>query len=481
MRPRLVTSVRHPAGAWTAVAAVVMTSVAAVAFAAPASAAITPSGQLCFDINANPGDAAIVNLTPVLATGYGFGQLISSDVKNTPPNASNTNFNTGTIDPNVAITPIGTDGQVCYQNSPDSSVDLIADHLGTINANAYTPATTTGAPDRRVDTRTGRGGQRLQPGAQLCFDINANPGDAAIVNLTPVSATGYGFGQLISSDVKNTPPNASNTNFNTGTIDPNVAITPIGTDGQVCYQNSPDSSVDLIADHLGTINANAYTPATTTGAPDRRVDTRTGRGGQRLQPGAQLCFDINANPGDAAIVNLTPVSATGYGFGQLISSDVKNTPPNASNTNFNTGTIDPNVAITPIGTDGQVCYQNSPDSSVDLIADHLGTINANAYTPATTTGAPDRRVDTRTDGPTDDPDDGDDAGPTKPECVGSTNTSYDTETARTMFGLASASYEIDPGAARKTLDTLGASDFEERMACWKLIDALRGSAGIPAC
>ena len=197
-----------------------------------------------------------------------------------------------------------------------------------------------------------------------------------------------------------------------------------------------------------------------------------------IQPSGQLCFDIDAAPGDAAIVNLTPVSATGYGFGQLISSNVKNNPPNASNTNFNTGTIDPNVAITPIGTDGQVCYQNSPDSAVDLIADHLGTINATAYTPATPTGAPDRRVDTRTDGPTGGSGDDDDGGPTKPECVGSTNTSYDTETARTMFGLASASYEIDRGAARKTLDTLGAGDFEERMACWKLVDALRGSAGI---
>src|SRR6056297_449303 len=192
-----------------------------------------------------------------------------------------------------------------------------------------------------------------------------------------------------------------------------------------------------------------------------------------IAPAGQLCFSVNGTPGDAAIINLTPVQASGSGNGQLISSNVKTNPPTASNTNFNLGTVDPNVAITPIGNDGQVCYQNSIHSSVDLVADHLGTIAADAYTPATPTGAPNRRVDTRN---------GNNGGPPieapEPECVGSTNTSYDTETARTMFGLASASYEIDPGAPRRTLDTLGAGDFEDRMGCWKLIDALRGQQGI---
>src|SRR6056297_675279 len=471
-RPLFESDRRH-VGAWSAIAAVVVASVAAVAVPATVSAAIAPAGQLCFSVNGTPGDAAIINLTPVQASGSGNGQLISSNVKTNPPTASNTNFNLGTVDPNVAITPIGNDGQVCYQNSIHSSVDLVADHLGTIAADAYTPATPTGAPNRRVDTRNGNNGQRLTPAGQLCFSVNGTPGDAAIINLTPVQASGSGNGQLISSNVKTNPPTASNTNFNLGTVDPNVAITPIGNDGQVCYQNSIHSSVDLVADHLGTIAAAAYTPATPAGAPNGRVDTRNGNNGQRLTPAGQLCFSVNGTPGDAAIINLTPVQASGSGNGQLISSNVKTNPPTASNTNFNLGTVDPNVAITPIGNDGQVCYQNSIHSSVDLVADHLGTIAADAYTPATPTGAPNRRVDTRI---------GNNGGPPieapEPECVGSTNTSYDTETARTMFGLASASYEIDPGAPRRTLDTLGAGDFEDRMGCWKLIDALRGQQGI---
>jgi hypothetical protein len=95
---------------------------------------------------------AVVNLTPVLADGPGNGQLIASGL--TPPVASNVNFGPGTIDPNVALAPIGADGKVCYANSNHSNVHLIADHLATIAANAVTLATPTGAPLRKVDTRS---------------------------------------------------------------------------------------------------------------------------------------------------------------------------------------------------------------------------------------------------------------------------------------------------------------------------------------
>ena len=95
-----------------------------------------------------------------------------------------------------------------------------------------------------------------------------------------------------------------------------------------------------------------------------------------------MCFGVAGNPGDAAIVNLTPVRAQGFGHGLLTSSSIT-TPPNASNVNYAPGTTDPNVAIAAIGTDGQVCYHNANLAAVDLIADHLGTIDADAYTPAT--------------------------------------------------------------------------------------------------
>lgn len=125
------------------------------------------------------------------------------------------------------------------------------------------------------DDGGGTSGQPLPPGGRRCFTVAGSPGDAAIVNLTPVEATGFGNGQLLSSDVT-APPVASNVNYRPGSIDPNVAIDPIGTDGQVCYLNATLATVHLVADHLGTIAEPAYTPASTTGAPVRTVDTRTG-------------------------------------------------------------------------------------------------------------------------------------------------------------------------------------------------------------
>ena len=77
---------------------------------------------------------------------------MSSDVTS-PPAASNVNFAPGTVDPKVAAAPIGADGQVCFVNSRHTSVHLIADHLGTVSGSAFRPATATGAPDRRLDTR----------------------------------------------------------------------------------------------------------------------------------------------------------------------------------------------------------------------------------------------------------------------------------------------------------------------------------------
>jgi hypothetical protein len=101
-------------------------------------------------------DAALMNLTPVQASGPGYGLLVPSDVAN-PPEASNANYNVGSVDPNVAVTPIGSDGRVCFVNSPHATVDLVADHLGTIRANSYVPANNSGAPERKVDTRIGLG------------------------------------------------------------------------------------------------------------------------------------------------------------------------------------------------------------------------------------------------------------------------------------------------------------------------------------
>lgn len=354
------------------------------------------SGSACFDVAGERDGAAVVNVTPVLPQGPGNGVLISSDAPALPV-ASNVNYTPGRVDPNVAMALIGDEG-VCYVNSQHTPTHLVADHLGTIVGDAYIPATATGTPERKVDTRKGLGAPPVPVPAlgRLCFAVAGAPGDVAIVNLTPVEAQFAGNGQLISSDVADAPI-ASNVNYAPGTADPNVAFAPIGQDGTVCYVNSRHAAIHLVADHLGTIRKDAFVRATPTGAPERKLDTRIGLGGAMLPPGGRACMPVTGAPGDAAVVNLTPVEATGPGNAVLVSSDVTSAP-NASNVNFDVGTTDPNVAIAPIGADGQVCVVNSTHSAVHMVADHLGSVRAAAYEPATATGAPARLIDTRVDG-----------------------------------------------------------------------------------
>ena len=265
-------------------------------------------------------------------------------------------------------------GERCPVGSPDS--------LGEYQRRTYANVLVTEHWCRRTF--------RVVTGGRICFDVAGSPGDMALVNLTPTSASAWGYGVLVSSDVPE-PPNASNVNFDIGTLDPNVAAAPIGADGKVCYENSPLASVHLTADHLGTINAASFARATPTGASLRTLDTRNGA---PVSPGGRICFDVAGSPGDMALVNLTPTSASAWGYGVLVSSDVPE-PPNASNVNFDIGTLDPNVAAAPIGADGKVCYENSPLASVHLTADHLGTINAASFARATPTGASLRTLDTR--------------------------------------------------------------------------------------
>ena len=67
-----------------------------------------------------------------------------------------------------------------------------------------------------------------------------------------------------------------------------------------------------------------------------------------LRSNVPLAIAVAGATGDVAVVNLTPVSATGPGNGLLVSSDVAAAPV-ASNVNYAPGTVDPNVAMAPIG------------------------------------------------------------------------------------------------------------------------------------
>lgn len=128
----------------------------------------------------------------------------------------------------------------------------------------------TGVPRRAIDTRVGaRVGAWVAAGGRLCFAVAGAPGDVAIVNLTPVQAMGPGHGLLVGGDTTGRTE-ASNVNDAPGTVDPNLAIAAVGSDGEVCFENADRAAVHLVADHLVTLDAGAVVLA----GPTRVLDTR---------------------------------------------------------------------------------------------------------------------------------------------------------------------------------------------------------------
>ncbi|MAT05581.1 MAG: hypothetical protein CL424_11120 [Acidimicrobiaceae bacterium] len=340
-----------------------------------AAAPIEPGETYCFPaVGAGPGDVAVVNVTPVLATAAGHGTLHSSDEP--AGSTSNVNFAPGSVDPNVAFTTVGSDGEICFTNSEHATVHLIADQLLVGDPSALSTPTVDGAA-RLVDTR--RDGDRapLAPAARRCVDAFGEPGDIAFVNITPVLASTAGHGTLHASD--DPAGQTSNVNFRPDSTNPNVGTAAIGSDGQICFTNSDHATVHVVLDQLLVADA-TMRPPTPEGAA-RLYDTRDDT---PIAPGETRCFP---SWGDIAVINLTPVLADASGHGVLHAE--ADPPGTVSNVNFGVGTVDPNL-----GFAGSACFTNSEHATVHLVLDQLLAADTTVLQPPTADGAH-RLTDTR--------------------------------------------------------------------------------------
>ena len=372
------------------VCAVVIGAVAVSASAVATGDQVQPDALQCFRVDGDEGDVAIVNLTPVDASARGWGVLVASDVANVPPAAS-VNYDVDSVDPNVAMAEIDATGTVCFRNSTLASVHLVADQLGTIGGDVFTPAAD-GTSDRILDTRDDA---IVAPGGRVCAAAAGDPGDVAVVNLAPVDATGPGNGLLVSSDIA-APPVAANVNYDAASVNPNLAAAEIGVDGDVCFVNAPQASVHVVMDQIGAIDAAAINMAGFDGAPVRILDSRDAT---IVEAGGRTCARVSGFPGDVAMVNVTPVEATGNGNGLVVSSDVID-PPVAANVNYRPGSVDPNIAFAPIGLDGQICFVNADQASVHVVLDQIATLDDRHFDWWSSLQSPVRLIDTRIDLPT---------------------------------------------------------------------------------
>ena len=314
--------------------------------------------------------AVVLNVTVTESTSNGYLTVYGDDDVNgyeqDNPGTSNLNFHANQNVANLVTVPVGNNGLVDFYNgATKGSTQVIADIAGYYTASAassYVAIT----PTRILDTRKGVGAAKKQIPSDGSINVtvagaNGIPDDATAVavNLTSVDSTKNGL--ITAYPTGQSLPGVSNLNYAGGSTVANMAIIPIGTDGQVTFDNTSTGPVDLLADVAGyytadstTAGASAYIPFP---APERIFDSRSS---ENIYPGPlatdkayDLPLEDPSEPFTTAVFNATVVSPTGNGFLSLYPyAPSAPTKPSTSNLNYSAGEVIPNsVFVSPSSTE----------------------------------------------------------------------------------------------------------------------------------
>ena len=348
-----------------------------------------------------PSDAAAVVLNVTVTQPAGAGYITVFPCGAAQPTASNINYVRAQTVPNMVISRIGTNGQICLFNT--NPTDLVADVTG------YFPGedtfTALPAPARLLDTRPGLttidgqyAGEGLRPTSsvqvlQVTGRAAVPTGVASVVlNVTVDAPQLAGFITIYPCDAG--LPTASNLNFVGGQTTANAVISRLSPSGTVCLFAS--AATHLVADITGYFSSADV--VVTLGAPARLLETRPGLAtidglynAAGLRP-AQGTIQLGVNgradiPADASavILNVTVDQAEGSGF--LTVYPTGEGRPLTSNLNFVDGQTVPNAVIARVGAGGSLCIYTQV--ATHLIVDVAGYITGPAPPAAGPTCPPD--------------------------------------------------------------------------------------------
>jgi hypothetical protein len=350
-----------------------------------------------------PTTAAAVALNVTVTDTTAASYLAVYPAGGAQPVVSNLNWVRGETVPNSVIVPIGTGGQVTIYNhtgSTDVVVDLegyFAPESGASTAGAYVPLT----PARITDTRAGSGdpnaGDTLGAGSSLNVQVTGEGGvpagaTGAILNVTVTDTMGASFLTVYPGG---TMPTASNLNWTAGEIVANRVLAPLSSTGSITVYNHTGSA-DVVVDVDGYFtngtatppsSASFYTPTT----PARIIDTRAGSGypnaGDTLGANSTLPVDVIGEGGipasaTAAVLNVTAANTTAASFFTVYPGG---TMPTASDVNWGTGQVVPNLTVATLTSMGSISIYNHAGSA-DVIVDAFGYFAES--TAPTAPGAP---------------------------------------------------------------------------------------------
>jgi len=354
-------------------------------------------------IPATGAQAVVLNVTVTDNTAPGYLTVFPAGV--TMPVASNLNWVPGQTVPNLVEVALGTGtqpGQVTVFNSAGST-DVIFDVAGYYTTQAMSPGPdglfNPLVPARLLDTRTT--GAPLGPGGVQPVQVAGKGGVPAsgvagvVLNVTVTDPTQASYVTAWPSGT--TKPVVSNLNFAAGQTVANRAVVKLNAAGQVSFYNL-QGTVQLIVDVNGW-----FTDTSATGigsrfspiAPVRILDSRNGTGGYSDPWGANTARSLTVagvggvppmtdpNPPTAVVANITVTNTTAPSF--LTAWPDAAAQPLASDQNWTSGAVVPNLAVVQVGPTGKIDIYNA-GGCTDVVIDVVGWFSG--PTPVTTPGTP---------------------------------------------------------------------------------------------
>ncbi len=348
-----------------------------------------------FGVPASDVTAVVLNVTEVHGTGAGYFTLYPTG--SLQPTASNLNFVSGQVVPNLVEVGVGASGQVSLFSSV--SADAIADLEGYVTtatqggAGLYnalsSPARicdtrggnpsglTGGATQCNPDTAPGSPDNLVGPSTPLTINVAGLGGlpatgvEAVVLNVTVTRATDPGY--ITAYPEGATPPTASNVNYGTGQTIANRVVVEVGSDtGQVTLFSA--APTDVIVDVSGYFTAAGGTGAEFTPgpAPVRICDTRGSNPSELVAPYTQCNTDsAPGSPSNPITANDT-LEVQGAGLG--------NVPTGATAVVLNL------TAVRPSASGYLTVYPQSPRPTTSDLNPPAGGVLANMVV-ATLTGS----------------------------------------------------------------------------------------------
>ncbi len=246
------------------------------------------------------------------------------------------------------------------------------------------------SPTRVVDTRSGLGAVRFEPGSVQTIDLSTiAPAGATAVSLNVTATEPTAATYITVWPAGATRPGTSNLNVVAGQTRPNAVIVGLGAGRSVSLYNN-SGSVHLIVDVMG------WTTSGFTGMqPARVLDTRIGLGAARLGPQTTIDLPVAGRSGvpanaAAVVLNLTATEPTAASY--LTAWPSGTVRPATSNLNVAAGETAANLVVVGVGAGGAVSLFNLA-GGVQVIADVMGWFDSSGGFAALAT--PSRVLDTR--------------------------------------------------------------------------------------